>query len=332
MTNLDVDMLNSISAARCSVNVTTSSRLHLGFFDLNGGLGRKFGSIGLSLQAPVTSLSISPSKTFTAEGEGAERAIKIAKQVARHINVDGGVHIHLDQVIPEHSGLGSGTQLSLAVGMAMNALYQRNLNVNEVAVLTQRGTRSGIGLGTFSTGGLIVDGGRASKSPVPPVIARAEFPEDWPILLIFDKGHSGVYGTQELSAFQNLPLFPEASAALLCRQVLMQALPAIAERDLPAFGQAIQALQAVTGDYFAPAQGGGRYTSSLVANVLSQLQANGVHCFGQSSWGPTGFAVFENQLEAETQLNKLNASFGHEQTLQFLLTKANNQPSQIVVS
>jgi beta-RFAP synthase len=332
MTNLDVDMLNSISAARCSVNVTTSSRLHLGFFDLNGGLGRMFGSIGLSLQAPVTSLSISPSKTFAAEGEGAERAIKIAQQVATHINVDGGVHIHLDQVIPEHSGLGSGTQLSLAVGMAMNALYQHNLNVNEVAVLTQRGTRSGIGLGTFSTGGLIVDGGRASKSPVPPVIARAEFPEDWPILLIFDKGHSGVYGTQELSAFQNLPLFPEASAALLCRQVLMQALPAIAERDLPAFGQAIQALQAVTGDYFAPAQGGGRYTSSLVANVLSQLQANGVHCFGQSSWGPTGFAVFENQLEAQTQLNQLNASFGHEQTLQFLLTKANNQPSQIVVS
>ena len=332
MTNLDVDMLNSISAARCSVNVTTSSRLHLGFFDLNGGLGRKFGSIGLSLQAPVTSLSISPSKTFTAEGEGAERAIKIAQQVARHLNVDGGVHIHLDQVIPEHSGLGSGTQLSLAVGMAMNALYQRNLTVNEIALITQRGTRSGIGLGTFSTGGLIVDGGRASKSPVPPVIARAEFPEYWPILLIFDKGHSGMYGTQELAAFQNLPLFPEDSALLLCRQVLMQALPAIAERDLPAFGQAIQALQAVTGDYFAPAQGGGRYTSPLVAKVLSQLQVNGVHCFGQSSWGPTGFAVFENQLEAETQLNQLNATFGYEQDLQFLLTKANNQASQIVVS
>lgn len=332
MTKLDVDMVNAMSAARCNVNVTTSSRLHMGFFDLNGGLGRKFGSIGLSLQAPVTSLKIRPSETFTAEGEGAERAIKIAQQVASHLSIDGGVHIQLDQVIPEHSGLGSGTQLSLAVGMAMNALYQRNLNVNEVAVLTQRGTRSGIGLGTFATGGLIVDGGRAPTSPVPPVIARAEFPEVWPILLIFDKGHSGVHGTQELSAFQNLPIFPEASATLLCRQVLMRALPAIAERDLPAFGHAIQTLQAVTGDYFAPVQGGGRYTSPLVAKVLSQLQANGVHCFGQSSWGPTGFAVFENQLEAETQLNQLNATFGHEQNLEFVLTKANNQPSQIVVS
>lgn len=332
MTKLDVDMVNAMSAARCNVNVTTSSRLHMGFFDLNGGLGRKFGSIGLSLQAPVTSLSISPSKTFTAEGEGAERAIKIAQQVASHLRIDGGVHIKLDQVIPEHSGLGSGTQLSLAVGMAMSALYRCNLTVNDIALFTQRGTRSGIGLGTFATGGLIVDGGRAPTSPVPPVIARAEFPEVWPILLIFDKGHSGVHGTQELSAFQNLPIFPEASATLLCRQVLMRALPAIAERDLPAFGHAIQTLQAVTGDYFAPVQGGGRYTSPLVAKVLSQLQANGVHCFGQSSWGPTGFAVFENQLEAETQLNQLNATFGHEQNLEFVLTKANNQPSQIVVS
>jgi predicted sugar kinase len=112
----------------------------------------------------------------------------------------------------------------------------------------------------------------------------------------------------------------------------MQALPAIAERDLPAFGEAIQTLQAVTGDYFAPAQGGGRYTSQLVTLVLNQLQANGMHCFGQSSWGPTGFAVFADQLEAETQLKQLNATFGPEQNLQFLLTRANNQPSQILVN
>jgi beta-RFAP synthase len=332
MTNLDVDTLNLISAVPCSVNVTTSARLHMGFFDLNGGLGRKFGSIGVSVQAPVTSLKINPSETFSAEGEGTERAIDIAQQVANHLKIDGGVHIELDQVIPEHSGLGSGTQLSLALGMAMSALYQRDLTLNEIAVLTQRGTRSGVGLGTFAKGGLIVDGGRASTSLVPPVIARAEFPEDWPILLIFDKGHAGVHGNEELSAFQNLPLFPEASAALLSRHVLMGALPAIAERDLSAFGKAIQTLQAVTGDYFAPAQGGGRYTSRLVTLVLNQLQTNGVHCFGQSSWGPTGFAVFANQLEAETQLKQLNAAFGHEDNLQFVLTRANNQPSQIIVS
>lgn len=332
MTKMDAQVVNEVIAVRRSVTVTTSSRLHMGFFDLNGGLGRRFGSIGVSLQAPVTSLKVSPASTFTAQGSGADRAIKIAQQIAQALKIKAGVHIDLASAIPEHSGLGSGTQLSLAIGMAISTLYQRDLSVSEIAVLTKRGMRSGVGLGTFTSGGLIVDGGRASTSLIPPVIAHTDFPEDWPILLVFDKGHLGVHGSQELAAFQNLPPFPEESAALLCRHVLMQALPAIAERDLPAFGQAIQALQAVTGDYFAPAQGGGRYTSQLVTAVLNQLQANGVRCFGQSSWGPTGFAVFANQLDAETRLKQLNDTFAHEPNLEFVLTKANNQASQIQVN
>lgn len=332
MTKTQDQMVSNMNAVPHSVAITTSPRLHMGFFDLNGSLGRRFGSIGVSLMAPVTLLKVSLASTFTAHGDGAERALKIAEKILQALKIDSAIHIDLKSAIPEHSGLGSGTQLSLAIGMAINALYQCNLTVNEIAVITQRGARSGVGLGTFASGGLVVDGGRAASSLVPPVIARADFPEDWPILLIFDKGHSGVHGAQELAAFQNLPPFPEASAALLCRHVLMQALPAIAERDLPAFGQAIQALQAVTGDYFAPAQGGGRYTSKLVASVLNQLQASGVHCFGQSSWGPTGFAVFASQNEAEIQLKQLNATFGHEKDLAFVMTKANNQASQIIVS
>lgn len=332
MAEIDVEAVSQTNAINHCVAVKTSSRLHMGFFDLNGGLGRRFGSIGLSLQAPVTLLKVSSAATFTAIGDGADRAINIAQQLAKALKLEGGVHIELSRVIPEHSGLGSGTQLSLAIGMAMSAMYQRNLSVNEIAVLAKRGARSGVGLGTFATGGLIVDGGRASDSLIPPVLARAEFPEDWPILLIFDKGHQGVHGAQELAAFQNLPLFPADSAALLCRYVLMQALPAIAERDLPAFGAAIQKLQAVTGDYFAPAQGGGRYTSQRVTAVLNQLQANGVHCFGQSSWGPTGFAVFESQQDADIALKQLNATFACDPNLEFVLTQANNQGSQIHIS
>jgi predicted sugar kinase len=93
----------------------------------------------------------------------------------------------------------------------------------------------------------------------------------------------------------------------------------------------------MTGDYFAPAQGGARYTSPLVAQALSALQQNGVHCFGQSSWGPTGFAVFENQQQAETQLQLLRNKFSAQSNAQFAnfkfeLTKVNNRPSQLKVS
>ena len=329
MTNTNLEMANGASAVCSRVSVTTSARLHMGFFDLNGNLGRRFGSIGVSLQAPVTSLIATPAARVSAQGPVSERVTKIAEQVMQSLAVGAGVHIQMVEAIPEHSGLGSGTQLAVAIGMAISQLYGLNLTVKDIAILTQRGMRSGIGLGTFLHGGLIVDGGRASNSALPPVIAHADFPEDWPILLIFDHSHQGVHGAQEIAAFKELPEFPAESSAILCRHVLMQALPAVAERDLKSFGKAIQALQTLTGDYFAPAQGGRRYTSPHVANVLSELQRGGVDCFGQSSWGPTGFAVFENQTQAETLLQQLKTKFSHESNLKFVLTKANNQPSRL---
>ena len=332
MTNTNLEIVNGTSAVYSKVSVTTSARLHMGFFDLNGNLGRRFGSIGVSLQAPMTSLIATPSNSISAQGSVPERVSKITEQLMQSLGLEGGVRIEVVEAIPEHSGLGSGTQLAVAIGMALSRLYGLNLTVKDIAVITQRGMRSGIGLGTFLHGGLIVDGGRALNSKVPPVVAHADFPEDWPILLIFDRSHQGVHGAQEIAAFKALPEFPAESSAILCRHVLMQALPAIAERDLKSFGEAIQALQSLTGDYFAPAQGGARYTSHLVAQALGMLQQAGVDCFGQSSWGPTGFAVFENQTQAEALLQQIKAKFSHEPNLKFELTKANNQPSQLEVS
>jgi predicted sugar kinase len=67
-------------------------------------------------------------------------------------------------------------------------------------------------------------------------------------------------------------------------------------------------LQTHVGDYFAPAQGG-RYASSKVASVLEHLEKDGRACFGQSSWGPTGFAVLESIEAAEKCLANLKLSF-----------------------
>ena len=62
---------------------------------------------------------------------------------------------------------------------------------------------------------------------------------------------------------------------------------------------AITELQARLGDYFARAQGGSAFTSSAVAAVLAGLDAAGAHGIGQSSWGPTGFALAPSAEEAE---------------------------------
>lgn len=306
------------------VAVVTTARLHMGFFDLNGDLGRRFGSIGLSLDQPVIELHAWRADVFEAEGPGASRAIKVAEKLAKVLNLQGGMRMRLVHGIPEHAGLGSGTQMSLVVGLAMNRLYNLGLILQDVAMLTERGARSGIGMGTFAAGGVVIDGGRGSKTIIPPVIARADFPESWRILLILDQTHPGRHGAEEIEAFRNLPEFSAQDAAILCRHVLMQALPALAEHDLQTFGAAIRELQVRTGDHFAPVQGG-RYANPQVAAVLNWLDEQGVACLGQSSWGPTGFAVFADEIQAQEMLQKLQLQFSSLGTLSFMLCKGRNE-------
>ena len=137
MTNTDLEMMSSASTLHNKVSVTTSARLHMGFFDLNGNLGRHFGGIGLSLHNPVTALTIAAADKVSATGPVAERATKIAEQIMQSLSLCGGVHIELAQAIPEHSGLGSGTQLSLAIGMAISHLFDLNLSVQQIASIYQ---------------------------------------------------------------------------------------------------------------------------------------------------------------------------------------------------
>lgn len=305
-----------------AVSISASARLHMGFFDLNGELGRRYGSIGVCLDRPATLLQAwHAPEGFTADGPGAERAVAVANTLARALGLGQGMHMHLLQAIPEHAGLGAGTQISLAVGLALSELYGLDLTAREIAVHTERGARSGIGLGTFAAGGVVVDGGRGGQTDVPPIIARTDFPKAWRILLILDKSSAGVHGKAELEAFRTLPAFPAGTAAMLCRRVLMQALPALAEQDLPAFGAAIRELQVHTGDYFAPVQGG-RYASTKVAAVLDWLEAQHMSCYGQSSWGPTGFAILEDEQRAAHFLRLLQERFTE---LEFMMCKGRNE-------
>lgn len=326
------------ATSKQGVSVKATARLHMGFFDLNGELGRKFGSIGVSLDTPAYALRAyrAPQVTVAAAAglnqhaaqAACTRASTLATKLLDALAIKQGLHIELTSLIPEHAGLGSGTQLSLAIGTAINSLYALQLDLRQLATITQRGARSGIGLGTFASGGVVVDGGRGSHTLIPPVLARLEFPQQWRIMLIFDRSHVGVHGEQEILAFKTLAHASAADADRLCRHVLMQALPALAEHDLPNFGQAIRELQQSTGDYFAPVQGG-RYASQRTAAVLEWLQAQGVVCLGQSSWGPTGFAIFADSMTAESMLQRLRQQFAPQPGLEFMLCRGHNHGAEV---
>jgi beta-ribofuranosylaminobenzene 5'-phosphate synthase len=280
-----------------SVNVRAPARLHIGFVDLNGSLGRRFGSAGLTLEGIGVSLSAQRADSVVTSGPQAERAERYARALLTRLSLSGGVRIAVEEAIPQHVGLGSGTQLGLAVGLALARLHGLDLTPRRVAELHERGQRSGIGIGAFESGGFLLDGGRGSQDAPPPLVARAEFPERWRVLLVQDDCRQGLHGAREEQAFQTLPPFPEALAAHLCRLMLMQTLPALLEGDLDAFGRGVAQMQREVGDYFAPVQGG-RFSSPRVGEVLRWLEGEGIAGVGQSSWGPTGFAIVGSEQQA----------------------------------
>jgi len=310
-----------------SVTVAGAARLHLGFFDLNGETGRRFGSIGLALDRPATRVTLRRAAVTRISGPEQERVARYLALMRRHLSLDAGHEIDIDEAIPPHAGLGSGTQLALAVATAVRRLHGRPADLRGDAEILGRGARSGIGIGLFRHGGLAVDGGKGAGTAPPPLLARAPLPPAWRILLLLDRGREGLSGADERAAFQSLPPMPAALAGTLCRLVLMQALPALAERDLPAFGAAITAIQDHVGDYFAPGQGG-RFTSPAVAAALRWLAGAGATGTGQSSWGPTGFAFAANTTEAQHLVAGLAAS-GAAKGLDLLVCRGLNRGASV---
>lgn len=310
-----------------TITVAAPARLHMGFIDMHGGLKRRFGGLGLTLDGIETRLCMTRSQRWNANGPASQRAMQCAQQLLREYAIDDAISVTIDEAIPEHIGLGSGTQLSLAVAAGLSGLFPGQMDdLHALAQRMQRGIRSGIGLGAFESGGFIVDGGRGEQTVVPPVIARLPFPSDWHVLLVFDPALQGLNGSPERDAFHQVAPMASGRAAELCRIVMMQVLPAIAEADFDEFSGAITIIQNAVGDYFADYQGG-RYTSVRVGEALHWLQARGVRGVGQSSWGPTGFAFVADADRARGLVEGLKAAMGS--TLEFSICAARNRGAQI---
>jgi len=311
------------------IYIEAPARLHLGFLDLDGGLGRRFGSVGLTLNEIATKIIARPADELKVLGDPSGRVQKYAEQFIAYKGLSGGCELEVVEQILGHSGLGSGTQLAIAVGTAIAKFFHIETNSAEIAVLLHRGARSGIGIGAFDHGGFLVDAGRNANSDVPPIISRLDFPSNWRAILTFDQGQKGLHGQDEDASFATLPEFSAETAAKLCHRVVMQILPAICEQNIDAFNQGIYKLQCCIGEYFASAQGG-RYTSAAVAEANAFLETLGVKGVGQSSWGPTGFAFVDSETQAHVLLKKLQTKFENNKDLYFKIVSGRNSGAVIL--
>jgi beta-RFAP synthase len=262
--------------------------------DLRGALGRRFGGLGAAVPSPSLLLEAARAPGgVAAEGPDAARAAEYARRFLAYSELPGGARLVIHERLPAHSGLGSGTQLGLAVARALAELHGRPAEPAELARAVSRGRRSAIGTWAFALGGFIVEGGRRpGEDGIAPLIARFDMPRQWRCVVVVPPGDPGLSGDAEAAAFERLPPPVEAEVERVSHLVLMQLLPALVEADLQSFGEALSAVQRITGSWFAPQQGG-VFAPGPGEGLIRQMAEWGAAGVGQSSWGPAVYGLVE---------------------------------------
>jgi beta-RFAP synthase len=298
------------SRVRAAVRVRAPGRLHLGFLDPSGTLGRRFGSLGLVIDGFETELELGGAGVagvdmLRADSPAAQAELERAAEYLQRLRQQTGLYeplaLHLRRVLPAHAGFGSGTQLALAVGRAFSHWHGLAIATPTLARWLDRGRRSGIGIAGFDTGGLLVDGGPGPQGEPAVPLARIALPEPWRIVVAIDPRQRGLSGAAEREAIARLAPLPREHAADICHQVLMRVLPGAAAADFASFAAGVNRVQSLLGAHFAPAQAGSEWTSPAVGHLMQWLRegSGDTAAIGQSSWGPTAFAIVPSVAAAQ---------------------------------
>ena len=278
-----------------AVFVEAPARLHFGVLDLRGSLGRWFGGIGAAAPGPTLLVSAERADTLEVQGEDTDRAAAFASRFLAHHEIRRGARVRVHRALPSHAGLGSGTQLALAVARALAELHGVSTNAPGLARAVGRGRRSAIGTWIFDAGGLVVEGGRRpDRDECGPLLARLSFPPTWRCIVAVPDAPPGVSGGAEEEAFAQLPPPSARDVERVSHVVLMALLPALAEADLATFGAALTEIQEITGRWFAPVQGG-TFAPGPSEELVRRMAEWGAQGVGQSSWGPAVYGVVDGE-------------------------------------
>ncbi|MBP2143300.1 beta-ribofuranosylaminobenzene 5'-phosphate synthase [Methanococcus voltae] len=331
------------------MKIISPCRIHMGLIDMNGSVGRIDGGIGATLDHPNCEISGKESNEIEIEFSNSimnntpeedlkslhDRIYNSAKNVLSEIGQEG-VYLQVNEVIPAHTGLGSGTQVSLSTGKLTSSIYGHDLDAYSIAKLTGRGGTSGIGVSGFEFGGFIVDGGHsfgesgektdyrpssASKNVKPaPLLFRHDF--NWEVVLTIPKipTEEQVSDKKEVDIFKKYCPVPEDYVNRFCRLVLMKMMPAVIENNMKSFGECINEIQGL-GFKGAEVQ----LQNSTLKNLLKHLQNTSYS--GLSSFGPTIYSLGDKK-EIMEQSNEFFDKEGLDGEI--IVSKGNNTGYKLI--
>ncbi len=289
------------------MRIQTPARLHLGFIDPFGKFGRAYGSIGVAINFPSWIIDVDESSDLVVEGGTSEVSEKIRRIVDKAEEILGrriSLHVRILSSIPLHKGLGSGTQLSLAISEAILKISGFPYDREDVVKLSGRGKRSGIGISAYFDGGFVLDvGKRVGRDDYPLTLFRLDFPRDWLFLVVLPEVDLNVHGDLEEEKLKNIR---DVNVFEISYLILMGLLPSLIERDIKLFGNYLTLIQRKVGEMFAPSQGG-IFAHEICERLVSFMLKEGAYGAGQSSWGPVVYCLVEDGEQAAKLKREVDA-------------------------
>ena len=256
------------------VEVVAPSRLHFGLLSFGQPAGRQFGGAGLMIDAPALRLRIRGSDRFETSGPLAPRVRDVAQRFARYheLSAPPACHVEVLEAPPQHVGLGSGTQLAMAVAAGLATWRSDDWepspdNLLDLVTVAGRAARSAIGTYGFVLGGLIRESGKLACETLAPLEERVEVPADWRFVLVLPRHEPGLSGDEERQAFDHLPPVPLETTEHLRRELNDHLFPAARAGDFTRFGESLYRYGHTAGECFAARQGGPFASQRLAALV-----------------------------------------------------------------
>jgi beta-RFAP synthase len=290
---------------------------------------RQFGGAGVMVDRPGLTLRILPADCFSAAGPLERRVQSTAARLVQawRLRELPACRIEVFDAPPEHVGMGTGTQLALAVTAGLNAfLGGEPLDARSLASLAGRGGRSAIGTYGFVHGGFLVEGGKTGGELLSPLEYRVALPDAWRFVLIGPHGEHGLSGEDERRAFGDLPPVPPAMTEQLRREVDEEMIPAAAAGQFERFSHSVYRFGCQAGMCFATRQDG-PFASARIAGIVETIRDLGVRGVGQSSWGPSVFALLDSEPVASRFVETLRARLDPRDTL--LIAEPNRAGARI---
>ncbi len=352
------------------ITLRSPARLHFGLLEICPGEQNLYGGLGITIDGPATQISVETLKgkadgnshwRIEEAGIWQDRMEFVLQKLQRDLfsirtlaidseEKESPSIIRLDRPPEAHAGLGSGTQLACSVATAVASEYLRSQDerstltaaniwehpifandrsaVRRLADATGRGSRSYVGLAGHLYGGLIVDRGISSESNSERVIERLAIPNTWYAVLVRPTASTTISGTLEIDYFAQCAV-PNPNRQRMLSLIEEEIKPSIDLADIARFGDAIYQYGRLAGEIFRAAQGG-IYRDENVASLIEAIRNLGVSATGQTSWGPTVYAIVESSIRAEKLQTELLAKYGS--AVSSSVTRLTNEPAKITKS